>query len=73
MSNQLAQLIDERRELAAKLAGKEIEIAMALGDRDAAIRARKEMEAQISARIAARAHGCFFVAQGEADSVRVGA
>ena len=71
--NNLAQLIDQRRELAAKLAGKDIEIAMAIGDRDAAQRARKEMEAQTVARKAARAAGCFFVEQGEADAVGVAA
>ena len=32
----LAKLIDDRRSLAAQVAGKDIEIAMALGDRDAA-------------------------------------
>ena len=63
--NNLAQLIDERRELAAKLAGKDIEIAMALGDRDAAKRAMQEMNAQTEARKAVRAAGCFFAAQGE--------
>ena len=63
--NDLAQLIDERRALAAKLAGKDIEIAMALGDRDAAKRAMQEMTAQTEARKAVRAAGCFFVAQGE--------
>ena len=71
--NNLAQLIDERRDLAAKLAGKDIEIAMALGDRDAAIRARKEMEAQTVARKAARAAGCFFVERGEVDRTGVAA
>jgi len=35
----LATLIDERRALAAQLAGKDVEIAMALGDRDEAQRA----------------------------------
>lgn len=42
--------IDERRALAVKVAGKDVEIAMALGDRDGANRARREMEAQTSAR-----------------------
>ena len=65
--NNLAQLIDERRELAAKLAGKDIEIAMALGDRESAKRAMKEMNAQTEARQAVRAAGCFFVAKGDAD------
>lgn len=71
--NNLAQLIDERRDLAAKLAGKDLEIAMAVGDRDAAQRARKEMEAQTVARKAARAAGCFFVEQGEADAREIAA
>jgi hypothetical protein len=65
--NNLAQLIDERRELAAKLAGKEMEIAIALGDRDGARRAMKEMNAQTIARQAAKASGCFFVEQGDED------
>lgn len=50
----LAQLIDERRALAAQVAGKDVEIAMALGDRDAAQIALKEMKAQIEARWAVR-------------------
>ena len=68
--NNLAQLIDERRELAAKLAGKDMEIAMALGDRDAARRAMKEMNAQTLARQAAKA-SCFFVEQGDEDRERM--
>jgi hypothetical protein len=63
---QLSKLIDERRELAAKLAGKDIEIAMAIGDRDSAKRAMQEMNAQTEARKAARQAGCYFVEQGEA-------
>lgn len=52
--NTLAILIDERRELAAKVAGKDVEIAVALGDRDAARRALNEMRAQVGARHAVR-------------------
>ena len=33
---ELAQLVDKRRDLAAQLAGVEMEIAMALGDKEAA-------------------------------------
>lgn len=50
----LAVLIDQRRALAAMVAGKDVEIAMALGDRDAAQIALKEMKAQIEARHAVR-------------------
>lgn len=50
----IAILIDERRALAAQVAGKDVEIAMALGDRDAARRALREMKAQIEARRAVR-------------------
>lgn len=64
----LATLIDQRRALAAQLAGKDIEIAMAVGDRDAAQRARREMQAQTVARIAVRTAGCYFDIQGEADA-----
>lgn len=56
----IAALIDQRRTLSAALAGKEIEIALAVGDRDGAIRALHEMNAQTAARLAARQHaGCF--------------
>lgn len=56
----IATLIDQRRTLSAALAGKEIEIALAVGDRDGAIRALHEMNAQTAARLAARQHaGCF--------------
>lgn len=55
---EIAELIDKRRELAAKLAGVELQIAMAKGDRDAAKRALKEMEAQVEARKAARFAMC---------------
>lgn len=52
--NKIAQLIDKRRELAAKLAGVDLEIAMALGDRDAARRAMDEQKAQTLARQGAK-------------------
>ncbi len=55
---ELAQLIDRRRELAAQLAGVELEIAMAVGDRDAARRHLHEMNAQTEARKAARFAMC---------------
>lgn len=55
---ELAQLIDKRREQAAKLAGVDIELAMAVGDRDAAYRAQREMFAQTEARKAARFAMC---------------
>ena len=52
--NKLAKLIDKRRELAAQLAGVELEIAMAVGDRDGARRHLEEMKAQTLARHAAK-------------------
>ncbi len=64
--SRLAQLIDERRKLAAKLAGKELEIAMEVGDRDAAQRHMQEMNAQTTARHAARTAQCFVDVQREA-------
>ena len=51
---ELAQLIDKRRALAAQLAGVELQICMAVGDRDGARRFLKEMNAQTEARRAAR-------------------
>lgn len=54
----IARLIDERRNLAAALAGKDIELALAVGDRDGALLALREMNAQTTARIAARHHAC---------------
>ena len=48
------RLIDEHRELVALASGKQMEICMALGDRDGARRAMKEMNAQTLARRAAR-------------------
>lgn len=52
--NKLAQLIDKRRELAAQVAGLDLEIAMALGDRYAARRAMDEQKAQTLARQGAK-------------------
>lgn len=54
----LAQLIDKRRDLAAQVAGVDLEIALAVGDRDAALRAQREMFAQTEARKAARFAMC---------------
>ena len=54
---ELAQLIDKRRELAAQLAGVELQIALALGDRDGARKHLEEMKAQTLAR-----HGAKFAA-----------
>ena len=51
---ELAQLIDQRRDLAAQLAGVELQICVAVGDRDGARRFLKEMNAQTEARRAAR-------------------
>ena len=57
----IARLIDKRRALAAQLAGVDMEMAIALGDRDAARRHMNEMNAQTGARHAAR----FVVCAGE--------
>ena len=54
----LGALIDQRRSLSAQLAGVELQIAMFVGDRDAAQRALREMNAQVGARHAARAVAC---------------
>lgn len=53
----LALLIDKRREQAAKLAGVDLELAMEVGDRDAARKHLEEMKAQTLAR-----HGAKFAA-----------
>ena len=52
--NKLAKLIDKRRELAAQLAGVELEIAHAVGDKDGARRHLEEMKAQTLARHGAK-------------------
>lgn len=54
---ELAQLIDKRRDLAAQLAGVDLQIAMAVGDRDGARKHMEEMKAQTLAR-----HGAKFAA-----------
>lgn len=56
--DKLAELIDKRRAVAAQLAGLDLEIAMAVGDREAAQRAMKEMNALTEARKAARFAMC---------------
>ncbi len=66
----LAQLIDRRREHAAIVAGLDMEICMALGDRDGARRVMKEMYAQTTARQAVQASSCFFDQVGEIDAGR---
>lgn len=63
----LAILIDQRRALAAQVAGKDMEICMALGDRDGARRAMREMEIQTGARHAA-VEACHSDSQGERDA-----
>ena len=52
--NKLAELIDKRRELAAQLAGVELQIALAVGDRDGARKHLEEMKAQTLARHGAK-------------------
>ena len=54
----IARLIDQRRDLAAQLAGVDLQLAMAIGDRDAAQRHMREMNAQTEARRAARFAMC---------------
>ena len=51
----LGVLIDRRRAAAAQVAGLDIEIALAVGDRCTAQRHLREMTAQVEARRAARA------------------
>ncbi len=55
---ELAKLIDKRRDLSAQLSGVELQIAMAVGDRDGARKHLKEMNAQTEARKAARFAMC---------------
>ena len=54
----IAGLMDEIRDLAAKVAGKRMELALLLGDRDEARRQMDEMNAQTEARRAARFAMC---------------
>ena len=51
---ELAQLIDKRRDLSAQLSGVELQIAMAVGDRDGARKHLEEMKAQTMARQSAK-------------------
>lgn len=50
----ISELIDRRRALSAQLAGVNLQIAMSVGDRDAARQYMREMNAQTDARIAAQ-------------------
>ena len=50
----IGALIDQRRKLSAEIAGINLRIATAIGDRDGARRFLKEMNAQTEARRAAR-------------------
>ena len=54
----VSRLIDKRRDLAAQLAGVDMELAIEVGDRDAACRAMREMNAQVVARYAAKFSSC---------------
>ena len=54
MTPDLSQLIDKRRDLAAQLAGVELQIALAVGDRDGARKHLEEMKAQTLARHGAK-------------------
>lgn len=51
---ELAKLIDKRRDLSAQLSGVELQIAMAVGDRDGARKHLEEMKAQTMARQGAK-------------------
>ena len=51
---ELVALIDKSRDLAAQLAGVNLEIAMAVGDRDGARKHLEEMKAQTLARHGAK-------------------
>ena len=62
----IAGLIDRCRDLSAQLEGARMELALAVGDRDAARRHMREMYAQTEARHAARAaQGCYFMQEGD--------
>lgn len=56
--NPLGALIDQRRALSAQLAGVELQIAIFVGDRDAARQYMREMNAQTAARHATRFAAC---------------
>lgn len=63
----IQELIDQRRALAAKVAGLDIQICTALGDRQGAERAKQEMYAQVEARRAMAAlQPCYFHEEGKA-------
>lgn len=63
----IAKHIDQQRARAARLAGLDLEYAMSKGDRETAYEALREMNAQTTARQAARQAGCYFVEQGDAN------
>lgn len=63
----LGELIDQHRKLMAQAAGVQLEICMAIGDRDGARRAQAEMNAFTEARRAAAwMEPCYFTEQGSA-------
>ena len=72
----LQELQDAILGLEAQLAGKHMELAYALGERDVAHKHRQAMEQAIKAQRDFRIHcgisdgGCFFNAAGHADQVR---
>ena len=74
MTTPIQSLIDEHRNLLARAAGLQIQICMAVGDRDGAARAQAEMYAYVAARRAARDAGlvgrCEFADM--ADEIRAG-
>lgn len=62
----LGELIDKHRKLMAEVAGVQLEICMAVGDRDGARRALAEMNALTEARQAAAwVEPCYFTVAGE--------
>lgn len=67
------QLVDDIRALDAQAAGKRLELAVLLGEREEAQRYMREMNAITEARRAAalsraeEAGGCYFVAAGQID------
>lgn len=72
--NEIQSLIDQQRNLLAQAAGLQIQICMAVGDREGARRAQVDMYAYVSARRAARDAGlvgeCYFADVG--DEIRAG-
>jgi hypothetical protein len=71
-------LLDEILDLRARLAGKQMELAMVYGNRTEAVTHHQAMEAAIKDRRALRIEvgeqggGCFFIASGEADKATQG-